>query len=70
VTLPPRATLHPDDLVTPAQAGRILGVPASTVRTWIDRYGLENLGHIGRWPVYDYNEIAVIAARMRRSRAA
>jgi len=70
VTLPPRATLEADDLVTPAQAGRILGVPASTVRTWIDRYDIDSLGFIGRWPVYDYNEIAAVKARMDQARAA
>jgi hypothetical protein len=68
--MPPRATLHPDDLVTPTRAARILGVPPSTVRTWIDRNGIEPLGQLGRWPAYDYNEIAKVAARMRRTRAA
>jgi hypothetical protein len=68
--MPPRATLHADDLVTPAGAARILGVPASTVRTWIGRNDLEPLGFLGRWPAYDFNEIAVIAARMRAARTA
>ena len=70
VPVPPRLTLEPDDLVTPVQAGRILGVPASTVRTWIDRYGIEPLGTLGRWPAYDYNEIAAVDAALRRKREA
>ena len=76
VDVPPRLTLEPDDLVTPAQAGRILGVPASTVRTWIERSEsiigrkIEPLGTLGRWPAYDYNEIAAVDAAMRRKREA
>lgn len=76
VALPPRLTLEPDDLVTPAQAGRILGVPASTVRTWIDRSEsiigrkVEPLGPLGRWPAYDYNDLAALDAAMRRKREA
>ena len=76
VDVPPRLTLEPDDLVTPAQAGRILGVPASTVRTWIERSvaiigrKIEPLGTLGRWPAYDYNEIAAVDAAMRRKREA
>ena len=70
VTLPPRLTLQPDDLMTPVQIGRALGVPASTVRTWIDRYGIESLGTLGRWPAYDYNEIAAVDAALRRKREA
>jgi hypothetical protein len=66
VSVPPRLTLEPDDLMTPAQIGRTLGVPASTVRTWIERYGIEPLGMLGRWPAYDYNEVAAIDAARRR----
>lgn len=70
VTLPPRPTLEADDLVTPAEASRLLGVPAGTVRQWILRYGIEQLGALGRWPVYDYNTIAAVDARLRRKREA
>jgi hypothetical protein len=76
VAVSPRPTLEPDDLVTPAQAGRILGVPASTVRTWIERSEsitgrkIEPLGTLGRWPVYDFNEIAAVDAALRRKREA
>ena len=68
--MPPRPTLEPDDLVTPARAGLLLGIPASTVRTWIERYGIEQLGALGRWPAYDYNEIAAVDAALRRKREA
>ncbi len=64
----PRPALEPDDLVTPARAGSLLGVPPSTVRTWISRYGLEPLGCLGRWPAYDYRDIAAVDARLRRKR--
>jgi hypothetical protein len=73
VIMPPRPTLHPDDLVTPTRAGQQLGVKPSTVRTWIERYGIEPLGHLGRWPAYDFNDIAAVQAKRRRdaqSRAA
>jgi transposase-like protein len=63
--MPPRATLEAEDLVTPTQAARLLGVPASTVRTWIERHRVERLGWSGRWPVYDYNELAAIEAEHR-----
>lgn len=68
--MPPRATLEPDDLVTPTGAARILRTSPSTVRTWIERNGIEPLGRIGRWPVYDYNEIAAVKARMDQAHAA
>jgi hypothetical protein len=68
--MPPRLTLEPDDLMTPVQISRTLDVPASTVRTWIDRYGIEPLGTLGRWPAYDYDEIAAIDAALRRKREA
>jgi len=76
VIVPPRLTLEPDDLVTPTQAGRALGVPASTVRTWIERSEaiigrkIEPLGTLGRWPAYDYNAIAAVDAALRRKREA
>jgi DNA-binding transcriptional MerR regulator len=60
--MPPRPGIEPEDIVTPSQAARLLGVPASTVRTWIERYGVESLGKIGRWNVYDFREIAAIEA--------
>ena len=68
--MPPLATLEPDDLVTPTRAGSLLGVPASTVRTWIERYDIRPLGHLGRWPAYDYRDIAAVDARLRRKREA
>lgn len=61
--MPPRPGIEPGDIVTPAQAAAHLKVPASTVRTWIERYGIRPLGKIGRWNVYDYREIAAIEAR-------
>lgn len=68
--MPPRPTLEADDLVTPQRAAELLREPVSTVRVWIHRHGIRPLGKIGRWNAYDYNEIAVIAARMHRARAA
>lgn len=70
VVMPPRPTLEPEDIMTPAQIGRVLGIPASTVSTWIHRYGIEPLGKLGRWDVYDYNDIAAVDARLRREREA
>jgi hypothetical protein len=69
-SMPPRPGIEPGDLVTPAQAGALLGIPASTVRTWIQRYQVERIGMVGRWPVYDYREIAVIEARKSARQAA
>jgi hypothetical protein len=68
--MPPRPDLHPDDLVTPKQASALLGIPASTVCTWIDRYGIESLGEIAGRRVYDYLDIAAVDARLRRKREA
>ena len=74
VVMPPRLTLEPDDLVTPTQFGNAIGVPASTVRTWIERSAsiigrkIEPLGTLGRWPAYDYNDLAAVDAAMRRKR--
>jgi Homeodomain-like domain-containing protein len=65
VIMPPRPGIEPDDIMTPSAIARILGVPASTVRTWIGRYGVEPLGKIGRWPAYDFREIATIDASRR-----
>ena len=66
--MPPRPTLEAGDLVTPAQAARLLGVPLPTVRSWIHRNGIESLGILGRWPAYDFNEIAAVDAALRRKR--
>lgn len=72
VVVPVRPTLESDDLVTPSAAARILGIPASTVRTWIERSGdilgrkVEPLGTLGRWPAYDFNDLAALDAEMRR----
>jgi hypothetical protein len=68
VIMPPRPTLEPDDLVTPAQAAALLGVPAGTVWSWIHRYEIRPLGKLGQWNVYDYNDIAAVDARLRRER--
>jgi hypothetical protein len=76
VMMPPRPTLEPDDLVTPTKAAELLGVPAATVRSWIHRSEdilgrkIEPLGTVGRWPVYDFNEIAAIDAIMRQRKNA
>jgi hypothetical protein len=76
VTMPPRPTLEPDDLVTPAQAATLLGVPMPTVRSWIHRSEaiigrkIEPLGTLGRWPAYDFNDIAAVDAALRRKREA
>jgi hypothetical protein len=69
-SMAPRPGIEPEDVVTPTQAGLLLGVRSGTVRVWIHRYGLESLGKIGRWPVYDFREIAAIEAALRRSEAA
>lgn len=69
---PPRATLEAGDLVTPTAFARRTGRPASTVRTWIQRSEtiigrkVSPLGDIGRWPVYDWNDLAALDAEMRR----
>jgi hypothetical protein len=74
VIMPPRPGIEPDDLVTPTQFGEITGVPPSTVRTWIERSEsiigrkIEPLGQLGRWPAYDYNDLAAVDAAMRRKR--
>lgn len=69
VSMSPRPSLHPDDLVTPSQAARLLRVNPSTVRTWIDRYEIERLGWLGRWPAYDFNAIAAVHALHRKAAA-
>jgi DNA-binding transcriptional MerR regulator len=66
----PRPGLEAEDIVLPTAAARRLGVPASTIRTWIHRYGVEPLGTIGRWQVYDFRDIAVIEAGLRGGREA
>jgi DNA-binding transcriptional MerR regulator len=60
----PRPGLEADDIVTPSQAAALLGVPASTVRTWIARYRLQSLGRVGRWNVYDFRDIAQVEASL------
>lgn len=73
VMMPPRKSLHPDDIVTPGQAARLLRIPGGTVRSLIHRNGIEPLGRIGRWHVYDFNELAAAAQPARehpRRRAA
>jgi hypothetical protein len=74
VIMPPRPTLEADDLVTPTRFGGLVGVPAPTVRSWIYRSEdilgrkVEPLGTLGRWPAYDYNDLAALDAEMRRRR--
>lgn len=69
--MPPRPGLEPDDLVTPTAAAALLRRPASTIRTWIERYGIQPLGRPpgSRWDVYDFRELAAVDARMRRKAA-
>lgn len=57
--------IAPEEVVTPTQAAERLGVPAGTVRSWISRRGIEPLGAIGRYNVYDYRAIARVEAEMR-----
>jgi hypothetical protein len=69
--MPPRPTLEPGDLVTPSQAASALGVPPNRMRVWIHRAGeilgrqVEPLGTLGRWPAYDFNDLAALEAAMR-----
>ena len=71
VMMPPRPTLEPDDLMTPSAASVILRVPVNRLRVWIHRSGeilgrkVEPVGHLGRWPAYDFNDLAALDAAMR-----
>jgi hypothetical protein len=71
VTMPPRATLEAGDLVTPTAFAGQTGVPASTVRVWIHRSErmigrrVEPLGNLGRWPAYDWNDLAALEVAAR-----
>lgn len=64
-----RPDLQPCDIVTPAQAARMLGVTPSTLRTWISRNKdrVQPLGKLGRWLAYDYVQLAEIERDMRRA---
>lgn len=70
--MPLRATLEPGDLVTPGEASVQLGVPVNRLRVWIHRSleilgrKVEPLGTLGRWPAYDFNDLAALDAEMRR----
>lgn len=72
--MPLRATLEPDDLVTPTKAAQLLGIPPATMRSLIHRSEdilgrkVEPLGNLGRWPAYDYNDLAELEAVMRSRR--
>ncbi len=57
--------LDPSDVVTPSQAAKRLDVPPGTVSSWISRKGVEPIGRLGRYNVYDYRELAQIEALMR-----
>lgn len=70
--MPPRPTLEADDLVTPQRFAELTGIPSGRVRVWIHR-SLELIGRkvmpvgqLGRWPAYDFNDLAALEARMRR----
>lgn len=71
--MPPRPTLEPDDVVTPGRAAVLLQIPVNRLRVWICR-SEEILGRkveplpvkIGRWPAYDFNDLAALDAEMRR----
>lgn len=73
--MPPRPTLEAGDLVTPTKFAGQTGLSASTVRTWIQRSPqmigrrVEPLGLLGRWPAYDWNDLAAleVAARSKGS---
>lgn len=70
--MPPRLTLEADDLVTPTAFARAIGAAPGTVRVWIHRSAeilgrkVEPLGTLGRWPAYDWNDLAALDAEMRR----
>lgn len=76
VIVPLRPDMEPGDLVTPARAARTFGVPLATMRSWIRRSEsiigrkAESLGMLGRWPAYDYEDLADLDAEMRRRREA
>ncbi|MDH2424774.1 helix-turn-helix domain-containing protein [Sphaerisporangium sp. TRM90804] len=66
VFMPLEIDIDPSEVVTPSQAAARLGVPASTVRTWISRRDdVQPLGTIGRYNVYDYRVLARVEAEMR-----
>lgn len=73
---PPRATLEPEDLVTPGRFAQVTGIPVNRVRVWIHRSEtiigrkVEPLGTLGRWPAYDWNDLAALDAEMRRRQRA
>ena len=62
--------MRPEDVVTPSAAAKVFGVPACTVRKWIQRKGVKPLGKIGRYNVYDYAELAAIERDMRLAKSA
>ena len=67
----PRQTLEASDLVTPTQFARRCNLSASTVRTWIQRSEqmigrkVEPLGQLGRWPAYDWVDLAALEVAAR-----
>jgi hypothetical protein len=69
---PPREGLDPDDIVTPDEGAALLGIPASTLRTWIQRSPgilgrqVQPLATIGRIRAYDWLDLAALDAEMRR----
>jgi hypothetical protein len=70
--MPPRPTLEPADLVTPARFAAQAGLSAPTVRVWIHRSEriigrkVEPLGHLGPYEAYDWNDLAGLEREMRR----
>lgn len=61
----PGVTMRPGDVVTPSQAAADLGVPATTLRSWIHRKGIQPIGTIGRYNRYDYQQLAELERDMR-----
>ena len=57
--------MRPQDIVLPSQAADIFGVPAATVRKWIQRKGIQPLGKLGRYNAYDLQALAEVERDMR-----
>jgi hypothetical protein len=76
--MPPRRNLDAADLVTPTQFGRQAGIDPNNVRVWIHRSArmigrkVEPLGLLGRWPAYDWNDLAALerASHQKQQKAA
>lgn len=64
--MPPRPGIDPSDVMTIPAIAADLGVPESTVRTWISRYKVPVLGVIDGQKRFDFRDLAAIEARMAR----